>query len=206
MDDFDRPYYEDMREIEEAPFWALHYGDKEGFFNGIKRAAERGRSRDSAVYAGQCYELGFGVKKDPTKAVRMYRKRANDFAPAMVALGFCYSNGVGVARDYDEALNWYRRAAKEGNRDAMYNLGAHYANGRGVKRDLQEAARWFEKSLEAGNEEAQAAFELLASLEPVQETTITQKLIGLFDRGEEAIKTIRPRGYLEKELEKEDSK
>lgn len=131
----------------------------------------------------------------------MYRKRANDFAPAMVALGFCYSNGVGVARDYAEALQWRRKAAENGDADAMYNLGAHYANGRGVKRDLQEAARWFEKSLEAGNKEAQAALESLASLEPVQETTITEKLVGLFCRGEETIKTIRPRGYLEKEME-----
>ncbi|MBQ8286131.1 MAG: sel1 repeat family protein [Thermoguttaceae bacterium] len=94
-----------------------------------------------------------------------------------------------------------KRAAENGDADARYNLGAHYANGRGVKRDLQEAARWFEKSLEAGNKEAQAALESLASLEPVQETTTIEKLVGLFRRGEEAIKTIRPRGFLEKEME-----
>ncbi len=202
MDDFDSPYYEDRRQDEEA-FWALQSGDKKGFFTGVKRAAERELCLcpNYAVYAGQCYELGFGVEKNPTEAVRMYRKKADRFAPAMVALGFCYSNGVGVARDYAEALKRYRRAAEEGDRDAMYNLGAHYANGRGVKRDLQEAARWFEKSLEAGNKEAQAALESLATLEPVQETTLTEKLVGLFRRDEEAIKTIRPRGYLEEEME-----
>ena len=84
--DFDSPYYEDRRQ-DEAAFWALRSGDKKGFFTGVKRAAERELyfCPNDAVYAGQCYELGFGVKKNPTEAVRMYRKKANSFAPAMVA-------------------------------------------------------------------------------------------------------------------------
>ena len=61
---FDSSYYEDRRQ-DEAAFWALQRGDKEGFFSGVKRAAERKLCLcpNDAVYAGQCYELGFGVKK-----------------------------------------------------------------------------------------------------------------------------------------------
>ncbi|MBR5893847.1 MAG: sel1 repeat family protein, partial [Bacteroidaceae bacterium] len=70
---------------------------------------------------GYCYGTGSGVEKDPTEAVKWYRKAAEQGqVNAQYNLGLCYE--IGVAKDLAEAVKWYRKAAEQGHADAKAAL------------------------------------------------------------------------------------
>jgi tetratricopeptide (TPR) repeat protein len=63
-------------------------------------------------FMGFCYANGQGVKKDAAKAVKMYRKAADQgLAQAQWRLGLCYYTGEGVARNAVEAYAWFSMAS-----------------------------------------------------------------------------------------------
>ena len=121
----------------------------------IEELAEK-NDQDVQLQLGHRYYFGEGVAKDYKKAVKWYRKSANQGnAIAQNNLGVIYRNGYGVEHDYQEAVNWYRKSAEQGNAKAQYNLGVYYDNGEGVEQDYEEAVNWYKKSGEQGNATAQ---------------------------------------------------
>lgn len=72
-------------------------------------------------------ELGNGVEKNKTEAIKWYRQAAEQgYAIAQCNLGYCYNYGIGVEKNTTEAVKWYRKAAEQGNEDArkaLKNLG-----------------------------------------------------------------------------------
>lgn len=106
----------------------------------------RAESGDAAAqyHLGNSYLQGEGVEKNPTEAVKWFRRAAEqNLAAAQLGLGACFARGEGVPRDRVEGLKWYRRAAEQGNAIAQFNLGICYYDGAVVKRDYEEAYVWF---------------------------------------------------------------
>ena len=102
---------------------------------------------------GLMYANGDGVRKDVRKAVKWYRKAADQgLADAQFNLGVMYANGEGVAKDEAEAVKWYRKAAEQGDAEAQFYLARCYWVGTGVTKDEREAIKWYRES--AKSEEA----------------------------------------------------
>jgi hypothetical protein len=73
------------------------------------------------------YYEGRGVPQDPAKAIRWWRKAADQGLPAaQYNLGLMYENEEGVSQDLAEAAKWYRKAAEQGDDAARQNLAALY--------------------------------------------------------------------------------
>ena len=67
---------------------------------------------------GESYELGCGVEKNETEAVKWYSKSAEQMnARAMYKLGCFYKDGKSVPQDYQKAYEYFHR-----------NLGELYEN------------------------------------------------------------------------------
>ena len=60
------------------------------------------------------YQMGYGVIKDNTEALKWYRKAAEQGnAYSQYNVGFMYENGYGVKKNIVTALEWYRKAAAQ---------------------------------------------------------------------------------------------
>ena len=110
------------------------------------------------------YDLGLGVVPDQARAVRLYRRAAEQgFVPAWNNLGIAYALGRGVARDDTQAVAWLRKAAEHGVALAQWaradadglrkaaergfalaqnTLGVMYLDGRWGLRDDATGSRW----------------------------------------------------------------
>ncbi|MDR1383934.1 MAG: hypothetical protein LBJ67_08840 [Planctomycetaceae bacterium] len=105
---------------------------------------------------GICNHYGYGIPKNPTEAVKWYRKSADQgFAPACCNLGDCYYQGIGVEQNKTESLEWFRKAAEQGDASAQYNIANFYFKGDGVPENKPEAIKWYIKSAEQGIVQAQ---------------------------------------------------
>lgn len=114
------------------------------------QAAERGDT-EAQTDLGIMYAKGDGVAKDPSEAVKWFRKAAEQgFARAQNNLGVMYEDGNGVPQDNVEAVKWFRAAAEQGFARAQNNLATKYLEGAGVPKDPVEAVQWFRKSAEQG--------------------------------------------------------
>ena len=92
---------------------------------------------------GVMYDLGLGVEPDPARAVRLYRRAAEQgFIPAWNNLGIAYALGRGVARDDTQAVAWLRKAAEHGFAPAQNTLGVMYLDGRWGLRDDLTGMKW----------------------------------------------------------------
>ena len=73
------------------------------------------------------YDLGLGVEPDQARAVRLYRRAAEQgFVPAWNNLGVAYALGRGVARDDAQTVAWLRKASERGFALAQNTLGVMY--------------------------------------------------------------------------------
>ena len=84
----------------------------------IRRFQQRGRQMmpRPKTDLGVCYRNGEGVKKDPTEAVELYIKAANqEYVDAQYALGIHYAFRVKKT----EAVKWFRKAADQGYEPAQ---------------------------------------------------------------------------------------
>lgn len=93
---------------------------------GLRRLSDD-EDDEAKVLLGLCYIGGWGVEKNATYGVSLFRaaaNRGNDVAQYM--LGMCYEHGTGVvSRDIYQAREWYRKAANQGNqaaKDALRRL------------------------------------------------------------------------------------
>jgi TPR repeat protein len=96
-------------------------------------------------WLGHMTELGLGVKRDPKKALELYKKAAaRGVVPAESRLGEAYLRGDLVLPDYAQAKTWIERAAQRGDARAAMLLGHMYQAGVGVTADPKEGYAWSE--------------------------------------------------------------
>ncbi|MBF0296066.1 MAG: sel1 repeat family protein [Magnetococcales bacterium] len=126
-------------------------------------AAQRGNVT-AQTELGAIYYYGFGVPKDPVRALFWYREAAQQGdAWAGYKVGAMLEEGQGTARDPTTAAQWYRRVALrkstgEGETDIVgwsrLKLGFMYRDGRGVQADPGRSEKWFRLAAESGYVEA----------------------------------------------------
>jgi TPR repeat protein len=178
-------------------------------FKLFKVAAEAGNDVGMQNLAS-CNARGLGVAVNEAEAFRWYTKAVEkDNAEAMAGLATCYYAGVGVGKDMAEAVRWWKRASVEGVVAVMPNLAKAYDLGEGIKQDLVAATSWYRQAAEAGDSGAMK--ELAERLESgrgcrrnvrearkwtnrmyAQSSIDTEKMLGDFDFGEEALEGDRP--------------
>ena len=91
------------------------------------RAAEQGDA-EAQYHLGVLYDLGEGVLRDRTEAVKWYRLSAEQgHADAQYSLGWLYDRGFDVPQDYTEAVKWYRLAAEQWHMAALSRLNYYHA-------------------------------------------------------------------------------
>ena len=67
---------------------------------------------------GVMYEYGYGVDKDPKRAVEYYQKAADmGNAAGQANLASMYRDGNGVQKDYAKAAYWYNECVNNPNAD-----------------------------------------------------------------------------------------
>ncbi|WP_268808418.1 tetratricopeptide repeat protein [Oceanospirillum multiglobuliferum] len=60
------------------------------------------------------YHSGIGVKQDPEKAFRWFKKAAEQGnTKAQYNLGLMYRSGLGVEQDMVKAVMWFKKAAEQ---------------------------------------------------------------------------------------------
>ena len=108
---------------------------------------------------GRARQYGYGVKPNPAKAEKYYRRAAKlGHAEAQEALGCLYE--FAEKPDYRRARKWYARNAAQRSSatpDAAYRLGYLYEKGLGGKKDIQMACQLYRKDAKAGHPDAQRA-------------------------------------------------
>ncbi len=112
--------------------------------NIIKPLAEQGYP-DAQFSLGKMYGSGKGVPKNNTKALKWFRKAAEQgHTLAQTILGAIYLwEGGGTPKDCAEAVRWYRRAAEQGYSNAQFSLGIMHQMGWGIPQDYVQAYKWF---------------------------------------------------------------
>ena len=104
---------------------------------------------------GVRFEKGKGVKKDPKKALELYRKtcEAGDQDGCVLA-AHMYRDGAGIPKDLEQALELYERACAQKQPNACMSLGTMYGLGKGVPRDPKKSAAMLDKACKAGIKDA----------------------------------------------------
>ena len=93
-----------------------------GKFRELVKLSKEGVACDQCNL-GVAYALGDGTAKNLGKAVKWYRKAAEQGnVDAQFNAAVSYENGNGTAKDLDKAQYWYSLAAKQGDRDAKKKL------------------------------------------------------------------------------------
>ena len=135
-----------------ALYDAKHY---EQAVEKLLSAAQKGH-RKAQYRLGRCYDKGYGVEENDSRAFEWYMKAASqDFAKAQYQVGKSYKNGEGVEKDHVKAVEYFTKAAKQDNADAQYALGKAYLKGKGVAADEAKAKTWLKKAIknEKGGDE-----------------------------------------------------
>ncbi|MDO6691984.1 hypothetical protein Q4574_01755 [Aliiglaciecola sp. 3_MG-2023] len=97
---------------------------------------------------GNFYMLGYGIEKDPRKALSMYKKAGKwDQASAQYKTGLIYLSQM-VDDDPSRGITYLKEAVKNKFYQAAYVLGAVYLEGELVEQDYEEASEWLELASE----------------------------------------------------------
>lgn len=104
-----------------------------------------------------CYEYGFGVERDATRAAELLRRAAEQgCAQARHTLNkelferYVMGKIAYNSSRYEEAAAIFRLVAESGYAAAQYELGCCYNLGMGVAQNKQEAFAWFKSAAEGG--------------------------------------------------------
>ncbi|CCE10023.1 conserved exported hypothetical protein [Bradyrhizobium sp. STM 3843] len=121
---------------------AAHGGDYATALKRLSPLAEKGDAR-AQFDLGFMQAFGWGVQRDPAKAIDWYRKAAEQgLAVAQHYLGLAYVNGEGVRPDGAEAARWLGRSAAQGFVPAQYMLGLMMLKGHSVPKDLVQGCAY----------------------------------------------------------------
>ncbi|XP_065371573.1 protein sel-1 homolog 1 [Calliphora vicina] len=101
---------------------------------------------------GLMYLKGYGVPKDPLKALNYFTMAADQgWVDGQLQLGMMYFTGNGVKTDYKLALKYFNLASQSGHVLAYYNLGIMHAYGIGILRSCAAAVEFFKNVAERGS-------------------------------------------------------
>ncbi len=109
------------------------------------------------VSMGYLYQMGFGVEKDPDKALSWFKKASDrGYARGTYAIAMFYDliNGT-QERNVHKAVEWLELAAKQGYPEAQRRLAAHYDQGEGVEQDCRKGMELRETAAQADYAPAQ---------------------------------------------------
>lgn len=103
-------------------------------------AAEQGDAT-AQVTLGHRHEVGFGVSQSYKKAIKWYRKAADqNNVTAQLSLVYIFDKD----QNYPEAFHWAQKAAEQGNVVAQFTLGGMYYLGKGVEQDYEKAFQCYQ--------------------------------------------------------------
>ena len=123
---------------------AYRQGDYASAMQEVLPLAERDDA-EAQYYAGAMYEAGLGVEQSYDKAVKWYRRAAEQgLVMAQHHLGVLFETGEGVGKNHARAIEWYLRAAEQGYGPAQSNLASLYMRGGwGVESNPLLAHVWY---------------------------------------------------------------
>lgn len=104
-------------------------------------------------YLGICYEHGYGVDVNISKAIEWYEigiKKGDVYA--MVNLGCLYSKGIDGINDEKKAFSLFKESAEKGCNYGQRMLGFAYYKGLGPPKDGDLAIYWLTKAKDNGDE------------------------------------------------------
>lgn len=117
-------------------------GDYQTAFRELLPLAEQGVA-EAQFGVGVMYSDGQGVAKNPSEAVKWFRRAAEQgLDRAQLSLANMYYLGQEVPGNPVEAVKWYRRAAEQGHPQAQFSLASMYSAGNGVRQDYVLAYMW----------------------------------------------------------------
>lgn len=117
----------------------------------IKKTSELGYA-GSLNEMGYCYNNGFGVEREWTKAVEYYTKAADKNNPvAMCNLAGIYIHYQITSRFGDAKQLLEKSISMFSFSQAYNNLGLMYARGMGVMQDVHKALEYYTKAEELGS-------------------------------------------------------
>jgi len=148
---------------------SYRYGNLDGNYIDYKEAIKWYRTAstsnnsehrgDAFLALGEMYEEGQGTAKNPSEAMKLYKKAAAEGnAEAGYRIGVLYETGKGVSKNYGKAAEWYSSSAEMFNSTAMYRMGFLHEKGMGVPKSMQEAEKWYRRAADAGNSWSQFYF------------------------------------------------
>jgi hypothetical protein len=116
------------------------------FANSVQELEDRANTGDrEALYTlGVSYSLGFGVKKDKSKAKSYFLQAADKgHADAQYELGKIFKETSEDKSSAESAIYWLKRAAKNNHIRAQYLLGYIYENGEMINVDYKKAIHYY---------------------------------------------------------------
>ena len=93
------------------------------------------------------YMLGHSVAVDRKRAMDLFAKACNGFAPACTNLGAMHCED----EDHKKGHALFEKACTGGDFMGCSNLGSHYLQGQGVPQDLERARELYEKACNGGD-------------------------------------------------------
>ena len=111
---------------------------------------------DAQYHLAKCYEEGYGVIINETKAVSLYRDAAlNGNNSAQLKMADYYLYGRIVKKDVNEALRWFSMSDAEITDIDLLTIGNCFEEGDGINEDKEKAVEYYRKAAEKGNTTAQ---------------------------------------------------
>ena len=124
-------------------------------------SAEQGNAK-AQEQLGFMYLKGIGVKKDATKAVKLFAAASEkDDAKAQYFLGQAYLHGDGIEKNENKSFVLFKKSAEQGHVDAQAQLGFAYSLGQGVEVNMAEALKWFKKASSKGSKISRKCIDLI---------------------------------------------
>lgn len=153
----------DINQTELSPVALSIYKDKSTPSTLVKKA---NKGDDvAALMLGYMYRLGHKVKKNPTNAVKWFKKSANKGnAEGQLQMAVMYAAGEGVKQDYDAMRYWLEKSASNGYGLSQFQLGLLYAKGITVDQDMALARMWLGFAAEQPGQVGQMAEQALNNL------------------------------------------
>jgi len=148
-----------------------------------------GKNNSTAKYwLGHMNELGLGVPRNVTRALKLYKEAAaQGVGAANLRLGEIYLHGNLVPPDFSKAKAYLTSAADQGDAEAAMLLGKMYRRGLGTAPEPKKAFAWLEVASIEGNQAARhMRDQSLNSLNPKNQraaATLADSILGSIKHG-----------------------
>ena len=126
-------------------YFTLTFPEKEHGVEAIRWWEESARQghKKAQRRLGVAYLQGWGIAKDPKKAIKLLEKAADQLdIKAQSTLGCSYYYGHDVTKDQEKGLSFLHQAADKGYESAQHQLGSIYFNAPGETPNYK-AAFWY---------------------------------------------------------------